>query len=111
MTKYSLWGVLAVALSASVLWAAEPRVVFQDRFEGKLGEGWTWLRENPQTWRIKDSALEIRVEPGVAHNVKNALLRQAPDRRTGKKYAAEVTITMTAPPTKQYEQAGITWYQ
>jgi hypothetical protein len=42
--------------------------------------------------------------------VKNALVRTAPDRNT-KEYAVEVTVTFTTPPTRQYEQAGITWYQ
>ncbi|MDZ7618969.1 MAG: hypothetical protein U1E05_18335 [Patescibacteria group bacterium] len=92
--------------------AAEPageKVLFEDRFDGKLAAGWTWLRENPDAWRVRDGALEIRIEPGLAHNVKNALLRPAPDRRAGK-YAFEVTVTNTVPPTQQYEQAGITWY-
>ena len=61
------------------------------------------------TWRIKDNSLEIRVEPGKANTVKNALLRRAPDR-SKTKYAIEVTITFTGDPTQQYEQGGITWY-
>jgi len=101
--------IAVVLLLQAMLAAGEPRVIFEDRFEGKLGEGWTWLRENPQAWRIKDGSLEIRVEPGVANSVKNALLRKAPDRGQGK-LAAEVTIVFTTPPTQQYEQAGITWY-
>ena len=105
-----LCALVGLAILVGSIPAAEPRVVFEDRFDGKLGEGWTWLRENPKTWRIKDGALEIRVEPGVAPTVKNALVRRAPDRAKGK-HAAEVTITSTAPPTKQYEQAGITWYR
>jgi len=83
--------------------------IFEDTFDGKLAAGWTWLRENKPTWRIKNNALEIRVQPGVAHNVKNALLLQAPDRTKGK-YAIDVTVTNTTVPTNQYEQAGITWY-
>ena len=65
---------------------------------------------NPKAWRIRDGGLEIHVEPGLANNVKNALLRPALDR-SKTAYAIEVTITFTAPPTNQYEQAGITWYQ
>lgn len=91
------------------LTAAEPRVVFEDGFCGKLGDGWSWLRENANTWRIKDDALEICVEPGVAPTVKNALVREAPDRSKGK-FAIDVTVTNTVRPTQQYEQAGITWY-
>lgn len=99
--------VLLILAGATV--AGEPKVLFEDSFDKKLSDGWTWLRENKDTWRIKDGALEIQVEPGVAHNVKNALLREAPDR-SKKKFAVEVTITFTSDPTQQYEQAGITWY-
>ena len=102
--------VAALFLSSMSLSAAEERVVFEDRFEGKLGEGWSWLREDPKAWRIADGALEIRVEPGKADTVKNALLRKAPDRKQGK-FAVDVTVTFTAQPTSPYEQAGLTWYQ
>jgi hypothetical protein len=97
---------LILALSAA---ADEPRILFEDSFDKQLGEGWTWLRENPDAWRLRDGALEIRVEPGNAETVKNALLRKAPDRAE-KKFAVEVTTTFTSDPTQQYEQGGITWY-
>jgi len=100
--------VLAFLLGVS-LEGAEPKVIFEDRFDAKPAEGWTWLRENPGGWRVRDSALEIRVEPGVAPTVKNALVRPAPDRRKGK-FAIEVTVTNLTRPIQQYEQAGITWY-
>ncbi len=108
--KHALATLGVLVLFAAALAAAEPRTVFQDRFQPKPGEGWSWLRENPKAWRAGQQGLEIRVEPGVAGTVKNALVRKAPDRSKGK-YAVEVTITFTAPPTKQFEQAGITWYQ
>lgn len=84
-------------------------VVFEDGFDGRPDAGWSWLRENPSAWRIGDGALEIRNEPGAANDVKNALLRPAPDRSSGK-FAIDVTVTNHTVPTKQYEQAGITWY-
>src|SRR6185369_2174267 len=59
--------------------------------------------------RLGKNALEIRVEPGLAETVKNALVRSAPDRTRGK-FAIEVVVTNAAKPTHQYEQAGITWY-
>jgi hypothetical protein len=101
--------VALLAISA-LLSAGEPRAVFEDALAGKPGEGWTWLRENPKAWRATAAGLEIRVEPGLAHNVKNALVRAAPDRGKAS-YALEVTITFGTPPTNQFEQAGITWYQ
>jgi regulation of enolase protein 1 (concanavalin A-like superfamily) len=84
-------------------------VLVEDKFDKQLADGWSWLRESKDTWRLNDGALEIRVQPGVAHNVKNALLRKAPDRSKGK-YAIEVTVTSLSKPIQQYEQAGITWY-
>lgn len=108
--KHLHWVVAAVIVLAVPLSGAEEKVVFEDKFDGKLGDGWTWLRENPNTWRIAEGALEIRVEPGVADTVKNALVRKAPDRTKGK-FAFEVTITFLTPLTKQYEQAGLTVYQ
>ncbi|MCP4613495.1 MAG: DUF1080 domain-containing protein [Planctomycetes bacterium] len=84
-------------------------VIFEEQFDDTLDTGWKWLRENPRSWRMRQGALEIRVEPGVARNVKNALVRQAPDRSRGK-YAIDVTVTNKTKPTQQYEQAGITWY-
>jgi hypothetical protein len=89
---------------------AERPVVFEDALTGKLAGGWEWLRENPKAWRHSDKGLEVRVEPGLAGTVKNALQRTAPDRSQGK-YAIEVTVAFTAPPSQQYEQAGLTWYQ
>ncbi len=83
--------------------------LFEDSFDGSLAAGWTWLREDKPAWRINNSALEIRVQPGVAQNVKNALLRPAPDRAKGK-YAIDVTVTNLTTPIQQFEQAGITWY-
>jgi len=85
-------------------------VVFEDRFKRGPAKDWTWLRENPGAWRVRENALEIHVEPGLADTVKNALLCTAPDRSRGT-FAIEVTITNLTKPTQQYEQAGITWYQ
>jgi hypothetical protein len=85
------------------------QVIFEDNFDGKLDEGWSWLRENPDNWRISNGGLELCVEPGVADTVRNALVRSAPDRNEGT-FAIEVTITNHTLPTQQYEQAGITWY-
>ena len=107
--KWSILTVLGLMILGGSLFAAETKVVFEDAFKGKLGEGWTWLRENPKAWRIAEDALEIRIEPGDARTVKNALLRDVPDRSKGP-LAIEVTVTSLTPPKVQYEQAGLTWY-
>lgn len=94
---------------AALVSAEEPDVLFEDTFDEKLGDGWTWLRENAGAWHLKDGGLQILVEPGKADTVKNALVRQAPNRASTN-FAVEVTITFTTDPTQQYEQGGITWY-
>ncbi len=103
------WGLALVILACGLASAADPQMVFEDRFDGKLADGWTWLREDPAAWRIREGAIEIHVQPGDASSVKNALLRKAPDRRQGK-VAIDVTVTNAKKPIRQYEQAGITWY-
>lgn len=107
-TAWFFLGILATARLASA--AGEPPVVFEDALKGKLGPGWTWLRENSRAWRNSSQGLEIKVEPGLADTVKNALIRKAPDRSQGK-YAIEVTLEQLSAPTQQYEQLGLTWYQ
>jgi len=107
--RHTLWLVALLGAFGAPLFGAEPTSLFEEGFEGKLDEGWSWIREDPDAWRLKEGALEIRVQPGVAGTVKNALVRKAPDRSEGT-YAIEVTVTNTAAPTQQYEQAGITWY-
>jgi hypothetical protein len=107
--KSSLLSLMGLLVLGGSLFAAEPEGVFEDAFKGKLGDGWTWLRENPKAWRIAEDALEIRIEPGDAQTVKNALLRDVPQRSKGP-FAVEVTVTSLSPPKVQYEQAGLTWY-
>ncbi len=101
--------VLFLTTGAPIL-AGEPRLVFEDRFDGKLAEGWTWLREEQSGWRIREGGLEIRVQPGKAATVKNALVRDVPERGQGK-WVFEVSVTNLAEPIQQYEQVGMTWYR
>jgi len=88
---------------------AAETVLFEDSLATEPKPGLRWLREDPQDRRIRAEALEIRVRPGNAQSVRNALVRHAPDRALGR-FAVEITVTTLTPPTEQYEQAGITWY-
>ena len=90
--------------------AAEGKVLFEDNFQGHLADRWDWIREHADHWCVRDGALEIRVVPGRADTVKNALVRPAPPR-SKTPYAIDLTVTNLSPPTEQWEQAGITWYQ
>ncbi len=86
------------------------KIIHEERFNNRtLPETWTWLREKPNHWRLNNAGLEIRVEPGLADSVVNALMISAPDRTT-EKYSIEVSVSNLSPPIQQYEQIGITWY-
>jgi regulation of enolase protein 1 (concanavalin A-like superfamily) len=82
-------------------------LLFGDTFEGKLGAGWSWVREDPRAWRIGDRALEIRPAHGTVEKATNLLVRKAPET-SERTTAAEVTVSND--PTEQYEQCGIVWY-
>ena len=91
--------------------ACADEAVFQDDFKGKLGDGWTWVREHRERWRVGERGLEVRVEPGNmwggANNAKNVLVRPAPGPAQGE---IEVSVTVENRPTEQYEQVDLVWY-
>jgi len=86
-------------------------ILFQDDFNGKIADGWTWVREEKSAWRVAGKGLEMRVLPGNlwgrANNARNVLVRPAPDVAQG---AVEVSVTVTNLPTHQFEQANLAWY-
>lgn len=90
--------------------AADEEVIFAESFAGELDREWKWLREAPSRWCIRDEGLEIRVMPGYADTVENALIRQFPAMSGWESYAVEVTVWNPTPLRQQYEQAGLTWY-
>ncbi|HON06714.1 MAG TPA: hypothetical protein PLW02_01290, partial [Verrucomicrobiota bacterium] len=56
-----------ILMMATCLLLSEENVdtnIFVETFNGKLSDGWRWLREEPQDWRIKTNALEICARPG-----------------------------------------------
>jgi hypothetical protein len=97
--------VLSLSLSAALLGpaCAEEEVLFEDRFTEKLADGWTWIKETPDAWRLRDGALEFRVR-----GRDNELARELPDTGDGP-FAVEVTLTSLPQPTRQFEQGGYSW--
>lgn len=91
--------------------AAAETVLFEDPFDGRLADGWSWVREEPSAWRVQDGAVELRVLPGNlwggANDARNVLVRPAPPPDGGE---IEVTVKFTSAPTGQYEQVNLAWY-
>jgi regulation of enolase protein 1 (concanavalin A-like superfamily) len=85
--------------------------LFQDDFQRKLGEGWSWIREHREAWRLKERALEVRVEPGnmwgPPNNARNVLVRPAPHAANAR---IEISVNVENRPTEQYEQVDLVWY-
>jgi regulation of enolase protein 1 (concanavalin A-like superfamily) len=85
--------------------------LFSDNFKGKLGEGWSWVREHPTTWRISEQGLQIRIEPGNMwggqNNARNLLVRALP---AAAQESIEVSVTFENKPTNLYEQVDLVWY-
>ncbi len=95
---------LAVAVHAD-------EVLFQGDLKGKLGEGWSWVREHRAAWRTTERGLEVRIEPGnqwgPQNDARNVLVRPAPDASKGQ---IEISATVQNRPTQQYEQVDLVWY-
>jgi regulation of enolase protein 1 (concanavalin A-like superfamily) len=100
---------LAIALAVLLL-AAPDAPLFEDRFDGKLADGWAWVREDKADWETRDGALRIRATPGnlweAENTARNLLLRPRPKEAGA--FAAEVTVTHA--PVTFAEQAGLLWY-
>jgi len=100
--------VFAASFSAA---AFADEVLFHDDFKGKLGAGWSWVREHREAWRVSERGLEVRIEPGNmwgnVNDAKNVLVRPAPDAA---KDEVEITVTVENHPTSQYEQVDLVWY-
>jgi regulation of enolase protein 1 (concanavalin A-like superfamily) len=101
----------AIALLLAVqAWAATEEV-FEDAFPGKLGEGWSWIREHREGWRLHGGGLQIRVEPGNMwggqNNARNILVRPVADPGSAK---VEAALLLENRPTHQYEQVNLVWY-
>jgi regulation of enolase protein 1 (concanavalin A-like superfamily) len=108
--RITIFGILLLANAFGATALAEP-VLFQDDFQGKLGEGWSWVREDPAGWRATEKGLEIRVAPGNmwggANDARNVLVRPLPDTKDG---ALSIALTVTNDPSNQYEQINLVWY-
>ncbi len=84
-------------------------IIFRDDFEGALGEGWQWIRENGKYWNLTKNpgSLEIMARAGSARegNISNLLLRQVPEGN----FSIETKLNFK--PTGKYQIAGLVLYE
>ncbi len=84
---------------------------FVEPFRDQLSEGWSWVREDKSAWRIGQTGLEIRLQPGnmwgPPNNARNILVRPVPDPANQDVIAS---VAMENQPTGQYEQVDLVWY-
>ncbi len=101
---------LAMLAVTGVFPAPAQTTLFEEPFQEKLQEGWSWRRENKAAWRVVRGALEIRIEPGnmwgPANDAKNVLMRALPEA----KGPLEISLTVSNQPTAQYEQVDLVAY-
>jgi regulation of enolase protein 1 (concanavalin A-like superfamily) len=102
-----LLGLLILIVASS----SKAGVLFQEPFEKTLKPGWFWIREDPAAWRLRDAALEIRVQPGnmwgPENNAKNVLVRPLPRIDKGDLI---ISVTVENKPSHQYEQVDLVCY-
>jgi len=77
-----------------------------------LPSGWTWKRENPEAWRLRDKGLEIKIEPGNMwggqNDAKNVLL--IPLAKDRHEFGTDVQVILANSPTRRWEQVDLVWY-
>jgi len=88
------------------------KVIFEEPFAKELRPGWSWIREVPDGWRIKDGGLEIKMEnlSMAKEGWRNLLYRKAPKQEEGP-FTVSVEVKALQPYTNQYQQAGLYWMQ
>ncbi len=86
-------------------------VLFEEAFNGRLGDGWSWVREDPKAWKIDQGALVIHTSTGSLwqkeNDNHNILLRTPPDAKDG---GLAVEVLVENEPTNGFEHAGLIWY-
>jgi tetratricopeptide (TPR) repeat protein len=82
---------------------------FRDDFDGALGGGWLWKRENPSGWSLTNKAgwLEIMAGAGNVNqgDLENLLLRYAPAGNF------ELETKISFKPAGNYQMAGLMIYE
>ena len=100
-----------LGFAAWTVQSAEPpgeKVLFEESFTDAPGNGWFWLREIPDHWRIDQERKELLIRPVWAVNgLKNTLLRAVPD---GNQSPLAFEVHVDHVPHTDYELSGLIYY-
>src|SRR5262245_1644774 len=98
------------AALALVVLLVEEKVLFEEKFDGKLSDGWTWVREDAGATKIEGGALKIKALPGKiwykTKTAKNFLVRKLPAAGTAEA-PVSIEVTVDSAPEVTAEQAGL----
>lgn len=87
---------------------ADP-VFFRDDFDGRLGPGWTWMREVSTQWSLTAVPGSLQIDAGDGYinseNMANVLLRPAP----ASDFQIETKLTFY--PDRDFQFAGLIVYE
>lgn len=99
------------AALALVLFAQDALV--EEKFAGKLGDGWTWVREDAASWKVDAGALKLKALPGTIwykkNDAKNLLVRRVPVAAT-EAAPLSIEVTVDSAPETNAEQCGLFLY-
>jgi regulation of enolase protein 1 (concanavalin A-like superfamily) len=101
---------LALALMMSL---GQEKVLLEEKFAGKPGAGWTWVREDAGSWKVDGGALQIKAQPGKiwykTKTAKNVLVHKLPAAGTAEA-PLTLEVTVDSKPEVTAEQCGLYLY-
>jgi len=96
-----------LALMAVLL---QDAALFEDKFAGKLSDGWSWVREDAAGWKVDGGALLIKAQPGKlwykTKTAKNVLLRKSPAAGSAEA-PLQAEVSVESMPETNAEQCGL----
>lgn len=104
---------MRLAALALLVFLPQEKPLFEEKFGGKLSDGWSWVREDAAGWKVEGGALKIKAQPGKiwykTKTAKNLLVRKSPSAGTAEApVSAEVTVVNA--PEVNAEQCGLYLY-
>ena len=101
---------MRIAALALVGLLAQEKVLFEEKFAGKLADGWTWVREDAGSSKVESGALLIKAQPGKiwykTKTAKNFLVRKLPVAGTAEA-PVSLEVTVESAPEVNAEQCGL----